>query len=195
PTREQAQAERLRQAVERFVPLVTQVIHQARTRVLEEGKVPAQEKIVSLFEPHARILQRRKTGVPIEFGRHVVLDEVEGGIVTRYRILPAGGSEQVELEAAVAHHHAVFGHPSELVAADRGFPAPQREVRLQAAGVRHAVIPWKGPTTAERRALEHRRAWRRHYRWRAGIEGRIHSLRRDYGLKRCVDHGEVGMER
>jgi IS5 family transposase len=195
PVREQAQAERLRKAVERFVPLVAQVIHQTRTRVLEGSKVPAQEKIVSLFEPHSRILQRRKTGVPIEFGRHVVLDEVEGGIVTRYRILPAGMGEQAELEAAVAHHHAVFGRPPELVAADRGFHAPQREVRLQAAGVKHAVIPWKGPTTAERREMEHSRTWKRRYRWRAGIEGRIHSLRRDYGLKRCPDHGEVGMER
>jgi IS5 family transposase len=195
PAREQAQAERLRQAVERFVPLVTQVIHQARTRVLEGGKVPAQDKIVSLFEPHTRILQRRKTGVPIEFGRHVVLDEVEGGIVTRYRILPAGMGEQAELEAAVAHHRAIFGHPPELVAADRGFHAPSREARLQAAGVKHAVIPWKGSASAERRALEHSRAWKRRYRWRAGIEGRIHSLRRDYGLKRCTDHGEVGMER
>jgi IS5 family transposase len=120
---------------------------------------------------------------------------VEGGIVTGYRILAAGGSEQPELEAAVAHHHAVFGHPPELVAADRGFHAPQREARLQAAGVKHAVIPWKGPAPAERRELEHSRAWRRRYRWRAGIEGRIHSLRRDYGLKRCADHGEVGMER
>jgi IS5 family transposase len=52
---EQAQAERLRQAMERFVPRVSQVIHQARTRVLEGGKVPAQDKIVSLFEPHTRI--------------------------------------------------------------------------------------------------------------------------------------------
>jgi transposase, IS5 family len=63
PTREQAQAERLRAAVEHFALLVKQVIHQARTRVLEGGKVPAQEKIVSVFEPHTRILQRRKTGV------------------------------------------------------------------------------------------------------------------------------------
>ena len=195
PAPEQVQAERLRTAVERFLPLVAQVIHQARTRVLEGGKVSAQEKIVSLFEPHTRILQRRKTGVPIEFGRHVVLDEVEGGIVTRYRILPAGVGEQGELEEAVAHHRAVFGRPPELVAADRGFHAPHREARLQAAGVKHAVIPWKGPASAERRALEHSRVWKRRYRWRAGIEGRIHSLRRDYGLKRCVDHGEVGMER
>jgi transposase, IS5 family len=80
---ERGRVERLRQAVECFLPLVEQVVRQARTRVLEGGKVPAQEKIVSLFEPHTRVLQRRKTGVPIEFGRHLVLDEVEGGIVTR----------------------------------------------------------------------------------------------------------------
>ena len=116
-------------------------------------------------------------------------------MVTRSRILPAGIGEQAELEAAVAHQRAVFGHPPDLVAADRGLHAPQKEARLQAAGVKHTVIPWKGPASAERRAQEHSRAWRRRYRWRAGIEGRIHSLRRDSGLKRCADHGEVGMER
>jgi transposase, IS5 family len=71
---ERVRGERLRQAVHHFLPLIEQVVRQARTRVLEGGKVPAQEKIVSLFEPHTRILQRRKTGVPIEFGRHVVQD-------------------------------------------------------------------------------------------------------------------------
>jgi IS5 family transposase len=193
---ERGRIERLRQAVERFVPLVEQVIRQARTRVLEGGHVPAQEKIVSLFEPHTRILQRRKTGVPIEFGRHLVLDEVEGGIITRYRLLPAGGGEHGELLTAVAHHQAVFGHPPDLVAGDRGFHLPLVQVAaLRAAGVKQVVVPWQGPASAERRALEHSRAWRRRYRWRAGIEGRIHSLRRDYGLKRCANQGEDGMER
>jgi len=193
---EQDRLQRLRQAVERFVPLVEQVIRQARARVLEGGKIPAQEKIVSLFEPHTRILQRRKTGVPIEFGRHVVLDEVEGGLVTRYHLLPAGASEHGELPTAVAHHQQVFGHPPDLVAGDRGFHLPPvQAATLQQAGVKHMIVPWQGPASAERLALEHSRAWRRRYRWRAGIEGRIHSLRRDYGLKRCRDHGEVGMER
>lgn len=193
---DRVRGERLRQAVERFLPLVEQVVRQARTRVLEGGKVPAQEKIVSLFEPHTRILQRRKTGVPIEFGRHVVLDEVEGGIVTRYHLLPAGAGEHGELLTAVAHHQQVFGHPPDLVAGDRGFHLPPAQAAaLQQAGVKQVAVPWQGPASAERRALEHSRAWRRRYRWRAGIEGRIHSLRRDYGLKRCRDHGEVGMER
>jgi IS5 family transposase len=193
---ERGRGERLHQAVNHFLPLVEQVVRQARTRVLEGSKVAAQEKIVSLFEPHTRVLQRRKTGVPIEFGRHLVLDEVEGGIVTRYRLLPAGGSEHGELLTAVAHHRQVFGHPPDLVAGDRGFHLPPAQATaLRAVGVKQVAVPWQGPASAERRALEHSRAWRRHYRWRAGIEGRIHSLRRDYGLKRCRDHGEAGMER
>src|SRR6266436_5068421 len=35
----------------------------------------------------------------------------------------------------------------------------------------------------------------RGYRWRAGIEGRIASLRRDYGWRICRYHGQDGMER
>jgi IS5 family transposase len=104
-------AERLGTELEPWLPLVEQVVHQARTRVLEGGKVPPQEKAVSLFEPHTRVLQREKPGAPVEFGRHLVLDEVEGSIVTRYRILPAGEGERHELERAVPHHRQVFGHP------------------------------------------------------------------------------------
>jgi len=46
-----------------------------------------------------------------------------------------------------------------------------------------------------RRAVEQSRRWRRAYRWRAGIEGRIASLRRDYGLRKSAYHEQDGMER
>jgi transposase, IS5 family len=66
---------------------------------------------------------------------------------------------------------------------------------VHAMGVRHVVVPTSGRATTQQRAQEHQRAWRRRSRWRAGIEGRIHSLRRDYGLRRCRSHGEVGLLR
>jgi IS5 family transposase len=84
--RRPALTQRLKASLDRFLPLVEQVLRQARVRVLEGGKVAPQEKVVSLFEPHTRVLQREKPGATVEFGRHVVLDEVEGGIVTGYRI-------------------------------------------------------------------------------------------------------------
>lgn len=65
---------------------VKRIIAQTRSRVLEGKKVASADKVLSLFEPHTRAIPRHKGGVEAEFGRHVILDEVEGGIVTRYQI-------------------------------------------------------------------------------------------------------------
>ena len=92
-----AQAVRVRQALadqadsaaqglaaqfDRFLPLVQQALDQAVRRVLRGEAVPASEKIVSLFEPHTQIIQRYKAGKPVEFGRKLWLEEVEGGLVS-----------------------------------------------------------------------------------------------------------------
>jgi transposase, IS5 family len=179
---------RLQAALDRFLPLVAQVaqvalvapvIQQARTRVLEAQQVPAQAKLVSRFAPHTRVLRRHKTGTPVEFGRHVGLDEVDGGSVTRYRRLGPGAVERHEWAPAVAQHRTVCGRPPHLVTAERGFHVVGQAVPLQAGGVRHVVVPTSGRATTQPRAQEHQRAGKRRYRWRAGSEGRIHSLRRD----------------
>ena len=57
------------------------------------------------------------------------------------------------------------------------------------------MIPRSGTLTATQRAQERPPAWRRRYRWRAGSEGRLSSLRRDHGLRRCPAHGEDGLAR
>jgi IS5 family transposase len=55
---------------------------------------------------------------------------------------------------------------------------------LQEAGVKTVSIPGVGKVSGQRQAVERSRQFRRAYRWRAGIEGRINRLRRDYGLRR-----------
>jgi IS5 family transposase len=69
------------------------------------------------------------------------------------------------------------------------------ESTLTEAGVKQIAIPAVGTISQERHTEEHTRRWRRGYRWRAGIEGRIASLRRDYGWRKSAYHGENGMER
>ncbi len=188
------QARRLLRQAERVLPLVQGVIAQTRTRVLEGKKMASEQKVLSLFEPHTRAIPRHKGGALVEFGRHVVLDEVEGGIVTRYQILqhPTEHGQAIE---AVAHHQALFEHPPGLVAGDRGVQSAETEERLKAAGVKCVAIPAAGKLSPERQALERSRPWRRGYRWRAGIEGRIASLRRDFGWRKSTYHGQDGMER
>jgi transposase, IS5 family len=188
-------AYRLLAQFDRFLPLVQRGLQQARARVLEGRPVPSTAKVLSLFEPHTRVVKRRKLGAPVEFGRQVVLDEVEGGIVTRFHVLADDESECRQALPAVQHHRTLFGRPPWLVAGDRRLHTKAVEETAQDLGVTHVVIPRTGTLSAAQRARERQRNWRRRYRWRAGIEGRIHSLRRDYGLARCRSHGLGGLER
>jgi transposase, IS5 family len=186
---------RLHAQFERFLPLIERVRAQAHSRVLESRQVPASEKVLSLFEPHTRVIPRHKGGAAVEFGRQVMLGEVEGGIIPRYHVLADGESDRHQAIPAVLAHRRLFGRAPWLLTGDRGVHTKGIEEQAQALGVRHVVIPRSGPTTPLQRARERDRTWRRRYRWRAGIEGRISSLRRDYGLARCAYHGEMGMER
>src|SRR5256714_1985729 len=185
--------QRLSEQVAHYGPLVRQVIDQAR-RVLEGQKVPAAEKLLSLFEPHTRVIPRHKGGADVEFGRLVTLDEVEGGIITRFEILEQP-NEHGQAEAALVHHQKLFGHPPRILAGDRGIRSPTTQHTLEEAGVKTVAIPAVGKVSAQRRAVERAPSFRRAYRWRAGIEGRINSLRRDYGLRRCAYHGMSGLKR
>jgi IS5 family transposase len=187
-------AHRLIDQAEQVLSLVERVIAQTRKRVLENKKVPSSEKVLSLFEPHTRAIPRHKGGALVEFGRQVILDEVEGGIVTRSEIL-SHPEEHGQAIDAVAHHRKVFARPPRLVAADRGVHSADTEEKLKGAGVKQVAIPVVNKPSPARQALERTRAFRRGYRWRAGIEGRIASLRRDFGWRKSRYHGSVGMER
>jgi len=85
--------------------------------------------------------------------------------------------------------------PDLLALTDRGLYSPENERLAEAAGVRRFVVPKTGCVSEERRRQERTRWFRRGFRFRAGIEGRISLLRRRYGLRRCPDHGLDGLRR
>ncbi|MCA1836707.1 MAG: ISNCY family transposase [Actinobacteria bacterium] len=188
-------AQRVRAQVEHVVPLVQQVCAQSRRRVLAGEAVPAADKLVSLFEPHTAVIRRGKLPTPTEFGTKIMLDEVDGGLVSRYVVLEGNPPDAAQLPASLDHHRLQFGHPPHTAAADRAFSTAANEQYATQAGVHCVAIPKPGKCSAPRRAWEHRPAFRRAARFRAGIEGRISVLKRAFGLRRCRYHGRAGMER
>jgi IS5 family transposase len=104
-------------------------------------------------------------------------------------------AEQGQLAPALEHPRQLFARPPWLATGDRGVHAPENERIAREAGVTHLVIPRSGVVSTTQQAKERSRSWRCRSRWRAGIEGRLSSLRRDYGLRRCPDHGEEGFIR
>src|SRR4051794_20888999 len=178
-------ARRLAGRLEGVLPMLKRAVGQAERRVLKDDPVPSGEKLVSLFEPHTQVIPRFKAGKPAEFGRKLRLDEVEGGLITGFAVLPqGGGQDQPYLPDALANHRRQFGRPPNLLAADRGMASAENQRLAQEAGVKHVALPHVGKAPPERRAEEKCRRFRDGYRFRAGIEGRIHALKRDYGLRR-----------
>jgi transposase, IS5 family len=190
------QAQRVREQLDHFLPLVEQAMAQARQRVLEGQPVPAEEKLLSLFEPETQIIRRHKAGKETEFGRKLWLGEVEGGIISEYRLLEHGGGlDHPELPASLEAHQQRFGRPPNLLARDRGMFSEANEQLARTLRIKQIVLPKAGRVSKERQAYERQRWFRRGFRFRAGIEGRIRVLKRDFGLDRCRDHGDIGMGR
>lgn len=196
---EQAQqdpaAERLAGELDRLLPLARRVIDQAERRVLRGEAVPAGEKVVSLVEPHTAIIPRHKAGQSVEFGRKLWLAEADGGIITDAEVLDGAPPDAPRVMRSVERHRRQFARPPDLLTGDRGCSTAAVRRDAAEAGIRRVALPHAGPPTNASRARERERWFRRGYRWRSGIEGRIGVLRRVYGFDRCPEHGSDGVRR
>ncbi|WP_165253808.1 ISNCY family transposase, partial [Paludisphaera soli] len=146
-------ARRLAGQLAEILPRLKRAVGQAERRVLEDDPVPSAEKLVSVFEPHTQAIPRFKAGKPAEFGRKLRLDEVEGGLVAGFAVLPqGGGQDQPYLPEALAHHARRFGRTPRLLAADRGMASAENERLAREAGVKHVALPHVGKAPPGRRA-------------------------------------------
>ena len=186
----------LAESLTHYIPLVERVIDQAYQRVVLGKKVPASVKLVSLFEPHTAIIRRGKPAPrDTEFGRKVWLDEVDGGIITDYRILVGNPPDDEQFEDSLRNHLELFSHPPDMVSADRGVYSPNNEKAAREAGVKQICMPQPGQRTPERIEHEQQQWFRLARRFQAGVEGRISVIKRARQLDRCLDKGEAGFKK
>jgi IS5 family transposase len=188
-------AARIGAELETFIPRVEQALDQTVRRVLQGESVPAKEKILSLFEPHVDIICRGKAGKETEFGHKVWLDEVEGGIVSQWRVLEGNPADDQQWQPALDHHLKQFEKPPDLTSADRGVYSPDNEAYAHQKGVKRVVLPKPGYKSKERREYEAQSWFKRGRRFQAGVEGRISVAKRKHGLDCCLDHGQDGFDK
>lgn len=188
-------AQKLAQRLSTFIARTEQVIDQTKRRIFDQEKVPSHSKIVSIFEPHTDIICRGKVDVLVEFGHKVWLDEVDGGMVSDYRVLQGNPHDSQQLAETINQHIQVFGRPPRQVSADRGVYSQFNENLATQLGVKRVILPKPGHKSNQRQQQEKKRSFVQGRRWHNGIEGRISVLKRCFGLERCLYHGEEGFER
>jgi IS5 family transposase len=169
-----------------FLPLVKRVIDQTERRVLRGESVPAEEKIVSIFEPHTDII--RKDRRDTYFGHKVTLSTGRSGLVLDLVIEKGNPADSTLTLRSAERHTALFGTPPERAAFDGGFASKANLEAMKASGTaevcfsKPAGVPLDEMTSTPRvrRILK---------RFRAGIEATISFLKRSFGLSRCTWKG------
>lgn len=173
---------------------VRQVVRQAKARIFD-GVTQLPGKIVSLFEPHSEIIRKGKASKPTEFGKLVQVAEAENQFVTHYDVFDQRPSDRELLTKAVAEHCRRLGRVPQLVTADAGYYAQSHELAITEMGVKRIAVPNRNTRSAERKAMEKSRWFKKAQAWRTGCEGRISVLKRRHGLRRCLYRGVDGMKR
>ncbi len=171
-----------------FQILGTQVVSQARRRVLKGESVPNDEKLFSVFEPHTELLKRGKAGKPIEFGHMIQIQQVKEKFITDYAVYDRKPVEPELLVPALDSHRSLFGVDASCLTADKGYfeqdTLDKLEVRIDTVSIGR-----KGKRTPEQLEREHDPVFRHAQRFRAGVEGTISYLKRVLGLSRCFTKG------
>jgi hypothetical protein len=181
--------------IKRFMGLTRQVCDTARRRVLEgEKKVPNQDKLFSIFEPHTQLYRRGKAGKPNQYGRLVLVYEDALGFISHHYVMPRDVQDQdVAVEQTRVMQERLQKRVEEI-SLDRGFHSPANQIQL-AEIVNHVCLPKPGSKQSveqlESASVQFHQARQRH----PGIESAIGALQSGNGLVRCRDVSEVGFER
>ena len=160
-----------------------QIVVQARQRLA--GQTPdGATRRVSLHDPDARPIAKGRLGRPVEFGHKAQVVDNDDGIVLDHSVEQGNPADAPQLAPAVQRVKKRTGHAPRTVTADRGYGEATVDQQLTDLGVNNVVIPRKGKPSQARQVHEHRKAFRRHIKWRTGSEGRISYLKRGYGWDR-----------
>jgi IS5 family transposase len=167
-------------------PLIERIIAQTERRVLHGEAVPANEKIVSLFEPHADIIV--KGGRDVQYGHKLNLTTGRSGLILDLVIEPRNPADSDRLLPMLKRHIAIYGEVPRQTAADGGFASRDNLAQAKVLGVRDAAFHKK----AGLRVMDMVKSnwvYRKLRNFRAGIESNISCLKRAYGLARCLRRG------
>jgi len=162
-------------------------------RLLQEEKIPAAEKVFSLFEPHTEWIQKGKQRPNVELGHRLLIATDQHELIQDYDV-PVGGAD-VDQSVPVADRllgRYGVGQIASL-SFDKGFTRAQ-DRDLLTLYVPMVVMPKRGKKNAAESARESERKFVALRRQHSAVESDINSLEH-HGLNRCLDAGLDGYRR
>ncbi len=174
-----------------FIQHALRQIDQIDRRVLRGEKIPHDEKIFSLFQPHTEWINKGKAGVPVELGLRVCVMEDRDGFILNHQVMEKTTDDKVALSMV---EEAKKKFPTlRAVSMDKGFHSPTNQKELKDR-LECVVLPKKGRLSKADRERESDAEFILLRKQHSAVESSINALE-VHGLDKCPDHGIDGYKR
>lgn len=177
-----------------FIQRTRQVCGTAYRRVILDEKVPNEDKLFSIFEPHTQLYRRGKAGQENQFGRLALICEDGIGFVTHHYLLERNETDADVVVPQTKIVQERLGGAMEEISFDRGFYTEENDEELKKL-VSSPCLPRRGGNEYTQQmkgaSVKFHAARQRH----SGVESAIGALQSGNGLKRSRDRTELGFER
>jgi len=177
--------------VEHYMGHAERQIDQIRRRVVLDEKIPHEEKVFSIFQPHTEWISKGKAGVPQELGLSVCVLKDQYGFILHHQVL----EQQTDDKVAVAMAQGAKARFENLAGCsfDKGFYSPENKRQLINI-LDYVILPKKGRLSTKDKELEQSEEFVESRRSHSAVESSINALE-NHGLDRCLDHGLHGFKR
>ena len=172
--------------VEHYQPLIERVIAQTERRVLAGEAVPASDKLVSLFEPHADIIRK---GREVAYGHKLNLTTGRSGLILDLVIEAGNPADSERLLPMLERHGALYGELPRQAAADGSYASRDNLHKAKACGVHDMAFHKKKGGLGIADMVRSRWVYRKLRNYRARHRGRHLLPQAGYGLARCTWRG------
>lgn len=181
--------ERWCREADELITNINRVLDQSTRRVFHDETVPAEEKIVSLHEPHTDII--KKGGRDTFYGHKINLVTGAAGIVLDVSIEKGNPADNIRFIPLLDRHIKLFGEPPKEVAADGGYANEENLAAANERGIDIVAFHKKKHLTIDNMTGGDPWLYRELRNFRAGIEASISYLKRCFGLSRIRRHGRA----
>ncbi|MCK5538012.1 MAG: ISNCY family transposase [Bacteroidales bacterium] len=173
-------------------------VGQIRRRIFNDEKIPASEKVYSIFEPYTEWICKGKAGVRQELGVKVCIMEDQFGFILNHRVM--NNEQDKDVAFAIVEDTKKLFVNLQSVSFDKGFHSKKdsngKDNRSNIEEILNVTtcLPKKGKRNKFEDLVESSKEFGKARKQHPAIESAINALT-THGLDRCPDKGERNYKR
>ncbi|MCP4160705.1 MAG: transposase, partial [Deltaproteobacteria bacterium] len=179
--------------LEYFHEMLMKHIDLVERRLLKGEKIPHEEKVFSLFEPHTEWVNKGKVSPSIELGHKLLITTDQYGLVLDYKVMQQTADSNETLSLADRLLNCYGPGAINSISFDKGF-SDEEDRKLLELYIEEVIMPKRGRLSKTDKERQSNKRFKQLRQKHNAVESDINCLEH-HGLNRCPDKGLNGFKR